>query len=184
MDQKRKEGGLLIGLVLLFMMLLPSVVLASGEHGLTASVDGYQVNLFFIDAPKVGSVPVRIKITDVNGLPIDTAYIEVSGMQGMKDMDMSMAGDDMSSMATVPTQVLYKEQDDNTGNYYGVIPFSTEGDWILSTHFSANGQVLSANIPVDVDRNATALLVLLGFLGLNALIIWWASGTKQTPVSV
>ncbi len=183
MTQKRTDGALLNVLWLCLVMLLPRIVLASGGDVLTSSVGGYQVSLFFIEAAKVGSVPVRIKITDKMGMPIDTAHVEVNGMQGMSDMDMGEHGHDMSNMVSVPTVVLYKEVLNKTGNYFGIIPFSMDGDWVLSTHFSINGQMFAVDFPVEVARNSTALVVLLGFACLNALVIWSASVAKRNAVS-
>jgi hypothetical protein len=183
MTKTRKEIYFLSGLWFsLLVLLLPNSGLASGEV-LTSSIGGYQVNLAFMEPVKVGSVPVRIKIIDGEGTPISDAQVEIKGMQGMSDMDMSAMGHDMSSMAVVPTVVLNKELLSKTGSYYGLIPFSTDGDWVLNTHFNINGQSMTVDFPVEVARNSTALLVLLGFAGLNAFIIWIASVAKRNAIS-
>jgi hypothetical protein len=150
--------------------------------------------------------PVNGARVDISAMPIEdwrqhreSMKSSAPGMDGVHEMNPASANDmagmhdmtgmhdmpgmqDMAGMAAVPKVTLFNELYRKTGEYFGVIAFPSAGHWILNTHFSINGQMLNAAFPVDVAKGSTAFVILAGFAGLNALIIWVASVTKRKPV--
>jgi hypothetical protein len=66
-----------------------------------------------------------------------------------------------------------------TGEYTGRVEFSDTGTWLVKVNLEVAGQVKEADFVVEVGQNASKLLVLNGFLGINALIVTTAAITKR-----
>ena len=199
-------GGLALSLSIL---LLPGTALANAKNEETmVMAGGYHLSLTFSAPAKVGRNSLRLKILDAMGMPVSGARVEISTLptedpqvhqENKTDDAKTMA--DMPGMshapATIPSHVmpgkagmdaaatilLASEPSRQSGDYFGIIDFSEAGLWQLNTHLSINGQAVDAGFPVDVMRGSSALIILLGFFALNALIIWVASAFKSNPVT-
>ncbi len=68
------------------------------------------------------------------------------------------------------------------GEYSGEISLDKSGAWIFNVHFTINGEMTTAEFPVEVVRAGSNLGVLAGFLGFNATVIAAAAFMKRKPI--
>lgn len=193
MDQTKTIRWLICGLaVSLLVLTLPSTTLAeSGGDEKIVIVSGYQISLLFAESLTAGENPVHIQILDKRtGLPVKGAEAAIrtmlmidpahamSGMQGMSHNMGSMGGMNNAPVVTTPNQ-----QPGMEGDYIGILTFPTDGRWMLTTRLNINDQMFTAIFHVNVARSSASLIILLGFIALNAIIIYIASVTHRKPIS-
>jgi hypothetical protein len=129
------------------------------------------------------------------------AFQNTHSMSGMEMPTEASAAEDMSGMdmsAESPsTGVMHpnNESESNahdeeaitvmlepahaSGEYSGVIALAKSGAWIFNVHFTIDGQMTAAEIPVEVVRGGSNLGILAGFLGVNAAVVMAAAIMKR-----
>lgn len=68
------------------------------------------------------------------------------------------------------------------GEYAGEIHIESTGDWILTVHFTLEGETLQAGFPLQL-KSSSRNVMLAGFLGVNILIVIVAGFLKKPKIA-
>lgn len=132
-----------------------------------------------------------------HSLPTPAPLDSMAGMAGMDHpaptavATDSMHGDESghgveegaNDTHTEETVMAILEPGHESGEYAGEISFAASGHWMLTVHFSTDGETLEAAFPVDVTGSSPSGGILAGFAGLNAVLIGVAAITRRKPAS-
>ncbi|MCX6057478.1 MAG: FixH family protein [Chloroflexi bacterium] len=214
MSKKLRELISALLIISTLLLAFPRTVFADGgESGSEQEVNGYHITLIFVEPVKAGETQFHIRITDAMGMPVANAEVEVSAMPA-EGMDMvtevpavgvmtsnnDMGGMGMAAEAPVsgvmkpnePAADAHGEEDITvmleptmeSGEYAGSLSLAKSGEWMLSVHFTVNGETTEADFPINVTRAlSTNYAVLGGFFGINATVLAAAAVLKRkSPV--
>lgn len=152
-------------------------------------------------------MPVSNAQVEIRGMPVNETDEHEENMQPTEPDMGGMEGMDPPAPTAVPTESMHgvesshgvdESTNDNqheetvtailepgheSGEYGGEITFSNTGHWMLTVHFSIDGETLEADFPVEVTGGSPSGGILAGFAGLNAVLIGVAAITRRKPAS-
>ncbi len=133
------------GLVsLMFLFVFSNHIRA--DNGNEVIVNGHHVRLAFKDTVRVGENEFNLQLTDAHSQPviIDT-HLEVGiAPDSNAEKKAKQTTQSAQSIEVVLTPI------GTAGEYAGIVPLGTSGHWILTVHFSVQGELYEVNFPVQV----------------------------------
>lgn len=206
-EHLRKFSLLVLIAVLAFAN--PISVLADeseGGHELEVEVNGYRVTLSSQNEWVKGENTIVVTITDNMGMPVSDVEVEIliapkadthvepaadahgsesSSHDSMSDMDTheGESSDTMAHDDETVTPLVMTESHEH-GEYVVETHIETSGEYDVQVFFHVNGEMMQADVTVEVPGMASKTVVLWSFLVINVGLVVSAGVLKNQTVTV